>query len=141
MEALGTGAGLAALGFWSFIAVAVATSYWDSIKKRETQHETLRRIIESGQPIDDELTDKLLTLTGNSKDLARDLKVSGLITLFIAPGLALLGWMLATALNQPELLGTLLGVAGLVLFLSIGLLVAAYVAEHQYGQPAEIKQH
>jgi len=138
METIGTGAGLAALGFWTFIAAAVAATYWDKIRKREAQHETLRRIIESGQPIDDELTDKLLALTGaSSGELARDLKVSGLIVLFLAPGLALLGWMLSTALEEPELWEILLGVAGLVGLLSIGLLVAAWVAERQYGTSAD----
>jgi hypothetical protein len=137
METIGTGAGLAALGFWTFIAAAVAATYWDKIRKREAEHETLRRIIESGQPIDDELTDKLLSVTGGSRELARDLKVSGLIVLFIAPGLALLGWTLSKALDEPELWQILLGVAGLVGLLSIGLLVAAWVAERQYGASAE----
>jgi len=133
MESIGTGAGFAALGFWMFIAAAVIASYWDNIRKREAQHETLRRVIESGQTIDDELTDKLLALTGGSKDLARDLKVSGVIMVFIAPGLALLGWVLASTLGEPEILDILLGVAGLVGFISVGLLAAAYVAERQYG--------
>jgi hypothetical protein len=91
----------------------------------------LRRIIESGQTIDEELTDKLIALTGGSKDLARDLKMSGIILIFIAPGLGLFGWVLATTLGKAELLDILLGVAGLIGFISIGLLTAAYVIEKQ----------
>jgi hypothetical protein len=52
---------------------------------------------------------------------------------FIAPGLALLGWVLARAVGEPEILDILLGVAGLIGFISVGLLAAAYVAERQYG--------
>jgi len=133
MEQLGTGAGLAALGFWTFVAAAVAASYWDKIRKREAQHETLRRVIESGQTIDDELTDKLLMISNGTRDLARDLKVAGLIMLFIAPGMVVLGWLLSVGVGEPGLLDILLGVAGMVAFISAGLLVAAYVAEHQYG--------
>ena len=88
MEELGTGAGLAALGFWLFIATIIAAGIWDSIRKRDAKHETLRRIIESGQNIDLEITDRVLGLTESSKDLDRDLKVSGWIMVFLVPGLA-----------------------------------------------------
>jgi len=53
MEDLGIGAGLAALGFWGFVAVAVVAGIWDNIRKRDAQHETVRRLIESGQSADD----------------------------------------------------------------------------------------
>ena len=49
---IGIGIGLAALAFWGFIAVVVAVTVWDGIRKREAQHETLRRLIKSGQPLD-----------------------------------------------------------------------------------------
>ena len=52
------GAGLGAMGFWLFIAAAVLGGIWDGIKKRETQHETLRRMLASDQPIDEEMVDK-----------------------------------------------------------------------------------
>ena len=84
MESIGTGAGLAAMGFWLFIAIIIATSVWDSIRKRDAQHETLRRAIESGQPIDDALADRLLAVSSDSRKLARDLKVGGIIVLFLA---------------------------------------------------------
>ena len=126
MESIGTGAGLAAMGFWLFIAIIVATGVWDSIRKRDAQHETLRRAIESGQPIDDELADRLLALSGDSRKLARDLKVGGIIVLALAPGLALMGWGMSVAL-APELFGVLSSVAGLLAFLGAGLLLASFV--------------
>lgn len=126
MEQIGTGAGLAALGFWLFIAAMAAVGVWSNIRKRDAQHETLRRVIESGQPIDMELTDKLLALTGDDRDLERDLKVSAWLVAFIAPGLLLMGWIMSLTV-APEMLHVMLGVAVLLGFISAGLFVASYV--------------
>jgi hypothetical protein len=127
MQEISYGAGLAALGFWLFIAAIVAAGIWESIRKRESQHETLRRIIESGQPIDADLTDKLLSLSGGNQQLDRDLKVGGVIMLFIAPGLLLMGWIMSIYLN-PKIFGALLGVSALVLCIGVGLLAAGTLA-------------
>jgi hypothetical protein len=132
MQEFSSGAGMAALGFWLFVAIVVAAGVWDNIRKREAQHETLRRVIESGQRIDDELTDKLLSLTSGNQNLERDLKVGGLITLFTAPGLAIMGWIMEIFLAE-ELFGVLLAVSAMVMFVAVGLLVAAYVVQRWYG--------
>ncbi len=124
MEDLTTGAGLGALGFWLFIAAIVAVGVWDNIRKRDAQHETLRRIIESGQSIDEELTDKLLMLTGGSETLERDMWVTGLIVLSIAPGLAVFGWVMSLTVEE-TLLPTMLAVSALLVFLGTGFLVVA----------------
>jgi hypothetical protein len=139
MDDLGAGAGFAALGFWLFIAAIIVAGVWDSIRKRESQHETLRRIIESGQTIDDELTDKLLSLTGgaSNKNLDRDLKVSGLILLAIAPGLAVFGWIMSLTL-APELLPVMLAVMALLVFVSIGLLGAAHYVRRADSQSGSV---
>lgn len=122
------GGGLGTLGFWIFITavvvVPIVTGIWYSIRMREAQHETLRRMAESGQPLDQALMDQLL---GVNKHLDRDLKVAGLIVLFIAPGLALLGW-LVSLLSPPWLFPTL-GAAALVGCVGIGLLVASKFVE------------
>lgn len=132
METISTGAGFAALGFWLFVAIIVAAGVWDSIRKRDAQHETLRRAIESGRPLDQDLTDKLLMLSGDSKKLDRDLKVGGIIVLSLAPGLTLMGWVMSIFLAE-ELLGVMLAVSGLMLFLGAGLLGAAYVVSRWYS--------
>ena len=116
--------GLAAFGFWMFIAAVSVGGIWDGVRKREAEHETLRRMIESGKTPDQDLVDKLL---GHKKDPARDLKVAGLIVIFVAPGLALMGWVIGLA--QPDALMPLFGVAGLVGFVGIGLLTAARFLE------------
>ena len=116
--------GLAAFGFWMFIAAVSVAGIWDGIRKREAEHETLRRMIESGKQPSAEMIDKLL---GHKKEPARDLKVGGLITLFIAPGLAIMGVFISFIAD--EALYPLLGVALLVGFVSIGLLTAARFLE------------
>ena len=118
--------GFAAFGFWLFIAAAVVSGVWDSIRKREAQHETLRRMVEAGKPPDQELMNKLL---GTGKDTSRDLTVGGLITLFVAPGLALMGYLIDEDAFMP-----LLGVASLVAFVGVGLLVAAQFAKRSEKQ-------
>jgi hypothetical protein len=123
------GLGLAAMAFWAFIAACVVGGIWDSIRKREAQHETLRRMIESGQDIDQALMDKLL---GTGKQVDRDLKIGGLIVVCVAPGLAALGILVSK--QNPDALFPLLGVAALVACVGIGLLVASYFVGRSYRE-------
>ena len=125
----GIGLGLAAMAFWAFLAAVVVGGIWDGIRKREAQHETLRRMIESGKDIDQALMDQLL---GGSKRLDRDLKVGGLIVVCIAPGLALLGWLIS--LLSAGWLFPMLGVSALVGCVGIGLLVASYAVGRSYQE-------
>ncbi len=124
----GVGGGLAALAFWMFIAAVVIGGIWDSIRKREAQHETVRRIIESGQQIDQQLIDKLLSLSdGRSKRLDRDFKITALCILPTAVGMAFFAGILGS--YYPGYLMPLLGVAALLACIGIGFWVAAnYVA-------------
>ena len=112
--------GLAAFGFWMFIAAAAVGGIWDGVRKRDAEHETLRRMIESGKEPDPRLVEKLV---GSTRQPERDLRVAGLIVIFVAPGLALMGWVIS--LQEKDVLMPLLGVAGLVAFVGIGLLTAA----------------
>lgn len=130
MQEMGLGAGLGALGFWAFLAAIIVAGIWYGIRERQAQHETLRRMIESKQPIEQAQMDKLLASSVGSKRMDRDLKVAGLIVLFTAPGVAVLGVFLS-ALSENALL-PLLGAAALILFVGIGLLVAAKTAERWY---------
>ena len=69
MEMEGLARGLEALAVFLFLAAIVVAGSWYRIRKLEAQHETLRRMIEKGQPIDQTLLDKLL---GGSKRQDRD---------------------------------------------------------------------
>ncbi len=119
-------AGMAAIAFWAFVASCVVGGIWYAIREKQAQHETLRRIIESGKDIDPELVDRIMSDGGKSKG---DLKAAGYITLFVAPGLVLLGYVLEIASDNDKVFTILLGVAGLVFFVAIGMLVAARVME------------
>ena len=122
----GLGFGLASFAFWAFIASCVVGGIWYAIREKEAQHETLRRIIESGKDVDVNVVDRIMSDGGKSET---DLKVGGYITMSVAPGLALLGYVLKVATGSDEVFTILLGVSGLVFFVSAGLLVAARVIE------------
>lgn len=125
MEGLsaGLGAGLAALAFWGFIAAVVVAGIWYGLRERQAQYETLSRMIESGQKVDEAIVDKVL---GGNRTVDRDLKIAGSITIFVAPGLAVLGWFISKI--SEDALYPLLGTSILVAFVGVGLLVAARVA-------------
>ena len=134
MGELGLGAGLAALAFWGFVGTVVVASVWSGIRKRDAQHETVRRMIESGQPIDHELMDKLLSLSDNgaSKRPDRDFKITGLWLLPVSVGLALFG--LIMGVQVPPVMGPLLGAAALTASIGVGCMVASKIAGRWYPE-------
>jgi hypothetical protein len=123
----GLGGGLAAMSFWCFIAAVVVAGIWSEVRKRDAQHETMRRIVESGQPLDEAVVDKIFQ--GDNR-IDRDLMTGGLIVIFVAPGLAILGWFLGNVSDTA--FTALLGVSLLVAFVGIGLLVASRAAKRSY---------
>lgn len=125
-------AGLGALGFWLFLAAIIVAGMWFDAKKRESQQETLRRVVESGEKLDPALIDRMLAASGGRSRVDRDLKVAGMIVISAAPGLAILGYFLSRL--EERLMTTLLGVALLVGFVGAGLLVAGKVSERWYNE-------
>ena len=125
------GAGLAALAFWGFVSVCVIAGIWDSARKRETRHETIRRVIESGQEIDSEMLDKLL---GNGMKTDQALMLGGLVCLFLAPGLAVFGWLIGLQWHPAFL--PILGSAVLVALVAAGLIVAARMLRQENPAPS-----
>jgi predicted permease len=124
----GLGAGLAAFAFWGFIAAVVVGGIWYAAREKEAQHETLRRMIDSGRDLDEETISRVFKENGRPD---RDLKIGGIIAASAAPGLAVLGWFLRNV--SEEAFYALSGVAGLVAFVAVGLLVAAKIAERSYA--------
>ncbi len=125
-------AGMGALGFWLFIAACVIGGIWDTARKRESQQETLRRMVESGNEINPDVIEQVLNASGSGKNAARDLKVSGIIVIFVSPGLAVMGLFLAQI--SEKALMPLLGASFLTAFVGVGLLVAAKVAAGNQGE-------
>jgi hypothetical protein len=131
MQDLGLGAGLASLAFWGFIATAVVAGIWDGIRKREAKHETVRRLLESGQNIDSELMDKLITLTdGKSERPDRVFFITGLWILPVAAGLAVFGLVMGNF--YPQTYAPLLGVSAMLAVLGLGFLVASKIVGRWY---------
>lgn len=119
----GLAQGLSALAFWGFVAAVVVAGIWYGLRERQAQYDTLSRMIESGQQIDEAVVDKIL---GGDERIEVGLKIAGLIVIFLAPGLAVMAWFIGQ-LSEPWLM-PLLGAAVLVGFLGVGLLVAARYA-------------
>ena len=103
--------------FWLFIAAVVIAGIWDGARKRESNHETIRRLVESGTQLDEKLINQI---TGVNENLDRDLRFAGTLMLWISPGLAVLGIFLSM-INTKALM-PLLGVASLVGFIGFGLI-------------------
>ncbi len=127
---MGSMGDLSGFGFWMFIAAVVVGGMWFEARKRETQQDTLRRLVESGKDIDEAVLEKMLAIGNKDNRKDQELTTSGLIMLFISPGLYVLGYFMQEL--SEELLTILTGVAGLVAFIGIGLLVAGQVAKRWY---------
>ena len=139
MQGFSVGAGLAALAFWGFIAAIVVAGIWYDLRRKQSQQETVRRLVESGRPIDPGLVDKLLAIGGGKRSrLDRDFKLVALITLPAAVGVALFGLVLG--LQVPEAKIPLLGISALVACVGFGFAIAARVARRWYTDDATSAQ-
>ena len=125
-------AGLAALGFWLFLAAIVVANVVAASRRRESQQETLRRVVESGQHLDVALIDRMLGVSESNKRADRELKVAGIIVMFVAPGLLVLGWFLGRF--NDKIFDTMLGVGSLVMLVGIGLYVAGMMSKRWQRQ-------
>lgn len=136
MQGMGIGAGLAALAFWGFIATAVVAGIWDGIRKRETRHETLRRLVESGQPIDKEMMEKLLLMNkGGSERRDREFSVTAFWILPVAVGLAVLAEILGYQVPQARI--PILGASALTACLGLGYLAASKIVGRWYKEDTD----
>jgi hypothetical protein len=120
--------GIGAFGFWMFLAAIVVAGIWSDARKRESQQETLRRVVESGQSLDPAVIDKMMNAGADHDSTVRDLKVAGIIVMFAAPGLVLVGWGLSK--YSEGIITLMLGVSGLVGLVGIGLFVSGMLYEH-----------
>lgn len=128
---MGSMGDLSGFGFWMFIAAVVVGGMWFDARKRETQQDTLRRLVESGKDIDEAVLEKILAISNKDNRKDQGLTTGGLIMLFISPGLLVFGYLMQGLAE--ELLTIMTAVAGLVAFIGFGLLVAGRVAKHSYN--------
>ncbi len=125
-------AGLAALGFWLFLAAIVVANVVAASRRRESQQETLRRVVESGQQLDVALIDRMLGANESKERADRELKVAGIIVMFAAPGLLVLGWFMGRF--NDKIFDVMLGVGSLVMLVGIGLYVAGMMSKRWQRQ-------
>ena len=136
MQSISLGAGLAAMAFWAFIATAVVAGIWDGIRKREARHETLRRLVESGRPIDKDVMDRLLLMNREGSDRPdHEFYVTALWISPVAVGLAVLAEILGLAIPQARL--PILSAAALTAVLGIGYFVASRLMGRRYKKDSE----
>lgn len=119
--------GVGVFGFWMFLAAVVVGGIWSDLRKRESQQETLRRVVESGQTLDLAVIDKMISSGAKHENTDKELKVAGIIVMFAAFGLVILGWGLSQL--REDLFTTMLGVAGMVGMVGIGLYVTGKLYE------------
>ncbi len=124
--------GLAALGCWLFLAAMVVAGIWSGARKRESLQETLRRVVESGQHLDVAVIDRMLGASGGNERPDRELKVAGIIVMFVAPGLSVLGWFMGRF--NDKIFDVMIGVSFLVLIVGIGLYVAGMMSQRWQRQ-------
>ena len=127
VENAGLGVGLVALSFWLFIAAVSVAGIWDGIKKREQEHETLRRVLESNRELDAETLSSLMALVGGNRQPGRDFKLTAMWVLPIAPGVAVLAYFISRVAEEAYY--PLMGVAAILLIMGIGFWIAGTVAE------------
>ncbi len=131
MQEFSVGAGLASLAFWGFIATVVVAGIWSEIRKRESQQESIRRMVESSGSIDQELLDKLLSMNDeNKEDHEKNFKVTALWIFPVSLGLAVFGLVLG--IETPKARMPLLAVSSLTACLSIGFWIASLVITKLY---------
>ena len=123
-----------AAGFWFFLAAVVVGGMWFDARKRESQQETLRRIVESGKNIDQDMINKFLAAGGSNSRPDQDLKVGGIITMAVAPGLTILGWFISKTDGSEEVFSILLGVSLLVGIIGAGIFLAGKMSERWYNE-------
>lgn len=114
--------GLGVLGFWLFVAAIIVAAIWSDSKRKETQQETLRRVVESGQNIDPEVFDRMLGKSDAAKQ-ASDLRVAGLITSSAGVGMLVFALFLGTFDSRSMF--AMFGVSALIGCIGVGLLLAA----------------
>lgn len=130
----GLGAGLAAIAFWGFIGMCVLGGIWDSIKKRETKHETLRRLVESGQPLDQNLLQNLDMLANSGAErFDRGLIITGIWLIPISLGMAVFAYVMGSV--DAEAQTVLFGVAALLAVMGLGCIGGGKAISHWYDEP------
>lgn len=121
--------GLVALAFWGFVGTCVVVMAWNNIRKRETKHETMRRLVESGATLDDDLLKKLDLLQQDAKEerYDRGFKITALWLYSVGAGLAVFGIFLDSL--DPRAGMVMYGTAAMLFVMATGCLVGERITK------------
>jgi hypothetical protein len=108
----GLGAGLAALGFWLFMAVIIAVGVWAMVRRRDMQKELVQRMLDSGQKFDQEMLDRIFPPRAAARN-------AGIVLVFFGFLVAAMG--LAADIHYPIVaLGALALLSGVYVWMKAG---------------------
>ena len=127
------GAGIAAFGFWLFIAAAVVDGIWEGVRKREESHKTLRQLLESQPNADDKLIAVVEKLVEEEKSRPeRDFLIAAFWLIPVAIGFAALSSFVS--MNEPDARAPIMGVAMMVGCIGVGALLASWLFKRLDGR-------
>lgn len=110
--------------FWLFILVIVLGGIVSRVIRSHQREKTIRAAIEKGVTLDPATLQSLQTNASSPQDARQGLLIGSIVTFFVGCGLAAMGFFLS--LNGHDAFHPLLGVAGLLWCISLGLFVAHF---------------
>lgn len=122
------GGAIAAVAFWTFLAVSAVAGMRYDFRKRQLAMESLRAAIERGQPLDPGVVEKLLARhsepeNDDAADLEPYLQIGGIIALAAGIGVVSAGFLVGLQFPLAKL--PLLGTGVLAACVGAGLLFSA----------------
>ena len=126
--------------FWIAIVAIVALQVRGRSAAERERQQTLRVLIERGQPLDGELIKQLAAPPVRRSPVAvsTGLAIGGTIVAFFGVGLAVLGLFLG--MDEPDALRPVVGSGSLFLATGTGLLVAGRLQRRLQGQAAAMQE-
>ncbi|HTW75710.1 MAG TPA: hypothetical protein VMD56_12405 [Steroidobacteraceae bacterium] len=132
----GLGPYIVGVAFWAFLSIAAVAGIVSEYKKRRIELEPLRAAIERGQPLDPAIVERLTARPQYSQRGVEplQLRLGGVIVISVGAGIAVLAVCLRPLV--PVAFYPMLGGAGLLVCIGIGLWIGARLVERYGRRPA-----
>jgi hypothetical protein len=133
--------------FWIALAAVIVAGYWRGKMKDQMRHETVRLLIEKGEPVGQEQLRELLNpapppLPPNHPWVRpklsgfKQFRIVGTLLMIAAPGLAAMIAGISYSQGEPQPLPAALGIAAFAFLVGIGLFLAS-----RFVAPPEEPEH